>query len=108
MIDKILTRNGAMIVSSLAVISVLVIGLNITKPDKPTDRIRIKQTVEYTSFISKSEFYLKTEIFVNDKLTVSDADFGTYKEIDSLKCIRYCEAQQKVINLNKLKNKKCN
>jgi hypothetical protein len=106
--NRFLNRNSALVVCSLTVIAILVLGLRNVKFEKPSDRIRIKQTVEYTSFMSKSEFYLKTEIFVNDKLTVSDADFGTYKEIDSLKCVRYCEAQQKVINLNKLKNKKCN
>jgi hypothetical protein len=105
---SIINRRTALIVISLVVISILVFGLNTNKFEKPKDRIRIKQTVDYNSFMGKSEYYLKTEVFINDKLTIGDTDFGTYKEIDSLKCIRYREIKEKADNLYKLRNKKCN
>ena len=108
--NKFFNNNSGLVVVGTLIIAVCTVVVFYLKPNKneDNDRIRIKQTVEYTSFLSDSDYYLKTEIFVDDKLAVSDSDFGTYKEIDALKCIRYCEAQQKIINLNKLKNKKCN
>ena len=35
-------------------------------------------------------------------------DYGTYREIDSLKCIRYKQMQWKLYYLDKLKEKSCN
>lgn len=107
--NSFFNKNSGLVITSLTVIAIIVFTLNWNfNKENPIDRIRIKQTVDYNSFMGKSEYYLKTEVFINDKLTIGDTDFGTYKEIDSLKCIRYREIKEKADNLYKLRNKKCN
>ena len=39
--------------------------------------------------------------------TFKTIDYGTFKEIDSLKCIRYKEMQWKMYHLDKLNEKSC-
>ena len=47
-----------------------------------------------------SEFYYKKPRFVT-------FDYGTFKEIDSLKCVRYKQMQWKMYKLDKLNEKSC-
>jgi len=102
-------RNTGLVLTSLTVIAILGYTMvwNFTK-EKPIDIVRIKQTVDYNGFMTNNQYFLKTEVFINDKLTISDTDMGTYQEIDSIKCIRYKEIKEKADNLYKLRNKKCN
>lgn len=39
--------------------------------------------------------------------TFKTVDYGTYKEIDSLKCLRYKQMQWKMYHLDKLNEKSC-
>ena len=67
-------------------------------------------TFDMTSYRQiKKPYILITESESNgiDEPTYKFVDYGTYKEIDSLKCVRYKQMQWKIYFLNKLNEKDC-
>lgn len=90
---------------------------------KPKSEYQITQTVEISDKInldmselkiSDSVLYeLKTYIRSEHESAYNSIekikqDYGSFKQIDSLKCIRYKEAKEQIIKLEYLNNKKCN
>ena len=85
------------------------------------------QIVRPTNYFDTEEIYLKSidmsmnqqikkpyalitqseEVGFGNKPTFETIDYGTYHEIDSLKCIRYKQMQWKMYHLEKLNEKNC-
>lgn len=81
------------------------------RPTTAEDRVEVYDSIIefYTHERVRKPYVLVTQSeddrYVQPKFRV--IDYGTYKEIDSLKCIRYKQMQWKMYHLEKLNEKSC-
>lgn len=82
---------------------------------RPTNRYDRVEFFDTTLEIMMTKPVTKPYVMITDSEEPNDSDeptyrvidYGTYHEIDSLKCIRYKQMQWKLYYLDKLKEKSC-
>ena len=84
----------------------------VVRPTRFDDRVEVYDSIIDFTFSKrvKKPFVLITESEERDLLdapTYKVVDYGTYREIDSIKCIRYKQMQWKMYRLDKLNEKSC-
>ena len=84
--------------------------IQIVRPTTNDDEVLVYDSIlEFmvTETVNKP-YVLVTQSEESDIPNFKIVDYGTYREIDSLKCIRYEQMQWKMCYLDKLNEKSCN
>lgn len=108
--NKFLNENPILTFCLVIILSLLALcGFNLYKLVSKSQEIRIKQSISSVILTKNKEIYrVETLIIDNYHIVNFQEEKGTFKQLDSLKCIQYNEAKKIVDILNLFKEKKCN